>query len=90
MAAMMKNRVNRIKQVRQLLRAAPDGLTIQEILEQVPQTDKSHLSRILRTMPDAYIDRWVNVTGDRWHRAVWCVVVPPEDCPRPHRKTDYI
>jgi hypothetical protein len=86
----MKAAVNRIRQVRQILRAAPDGLTVNEILDLLPETDKSHLSRILRTMPDAYIDRWVNVTGGRWHRAVWAVVIPPEDCPRPHKKDEYL
>ena len=87
---MQKARTNRIRQVRELLRAAPDGLTINEILEQMPLTHKSHLSHILRTMPDAYIDRWVSVTDGRWHRAVWAVVIPPEDCPRPHKKDEYL
>jgi hypothetical protein len=79
---------SRIRQIRAILRAAPDGLTVQEILEQIPRVDKSHASRILRSMPDAYIDRWVSVHDGRWHRAVWCVVVPPEHCPRPAKKDE--
>lgn len=80
---------NRMKEVRILLRAAPDGLTVQEILALMPKLDQAYLSRILRSMPDSYIDRWVSVSGDRWHRAVWAVVIPPEDCPRPHKKDEY-
>lgn len=78
-----KNRGSRITQVRQFLRENPDGLTTHQ-LEEMTQTDRTHLSRILnKMMPDAYIDRWVSVKGKRWVRAVWCVVVPPENCPRP-------
>jgi len=78
-----KNRGSRITQVRQFLRENPDGLTTHQ-LEELTQTDRTHLSRILnKMMPDAYIDRWVAVKGKRWVRAVWCVVVPPENCPRP-------
>lgn len=81
---------SRIRQVRALLRASPDGLTVQELLAMMPKgVDEAHMSRILRSMVDAYIDRWVNVKGGRWHRAVWCVVVPPEHCPRPARKDEY-
>jgi hypothetical protein len=79
---------SRIRQVRAALRAAPDGLTVAEILEQVPRLDKDYVSKILNSMPDAYIDRWVSIYGGRWFRAVWCVVVPPEDCPRPHRRNE--
>ena len=80
---------SRVRAVRAFLRAAEDGMTVQEIRIQLPKVDQAHLSRILRSMPDAYIDRWVSVSGDRWHRAVWAVVIPPEDCPRPHKKDDY-
>jgi hypothetical protein len=79
---------SRIKQIRALLRASPDGLTVADLLAEVTRIDKAHASRILRSMPDAYIDRWVSVHDGRWHRAVWCVVVPPEHCPRPHRKNE--
>jgi hypothetical protein len=81
---------SRIRAVRELLRSAPDGMTPQELMEKLPKIEQAHMSRILRGMPDAYIDRWVNVQGDRWHRAVWCVVIPPEDCPRPFKKDEYL
>lgn len=81
---------SRIRAVRALLRAAPDGMTVHELEQEMPRVDQSHLSRILRAMPDAYIDRWLYVEGSRWARAVWMVVVPPENCPRPKRKDEYL
>jgi hypothetical protein len=69
--------------VRKVLRESADGLTVKQITEAVG-VDKDPLSRILATMPDAYIDRWSGPTRGQYS-AVWCVVVPPENCPRPTR-----
>jgi hypothetical protein len=73
----------RQKQVREALRAAPDGMTVKDLMEVVP-TDRSHIQKILKVMPDAYIDRWI-----KWpmaYEAVWCVVTPPENCPKPTKE----
>lgn len=70
--------------VRKVLRDSEDGLTVKQITEAVG-VDKDPLSRILQTMPDAYIDRWSGPTRGQFS-AVWCVVVPPENCPRPTRE----
>jgi hypothetical protein len=70
--------------VRKVLRESEDGLTVKQIV-QLTQIDKDPLSRILATMPDAYIDRWSGPTRGQYS-AVWCVVVPPENCPRPTRE----
>ena len=70
--------------VRKVLRESEDGLTAKQITEAVG-VDKDPLSRILQTMPDAYIDRWSGPTRGQYS-AVWCVVVPPENCPRPTRE----
>jgi hypothetical protein len=70
--------------VRKVLRESEDGLTAKQITEAVG-VDKDPLSRILATMPDAYIDRWSGPTRGQYS-AVWCVVVPPENCPRPTRE----
>ncbi len=70
----------RINKVREVLRASADGLTVTQISE-LAGTDRSHISRIVHNMPDAYIDRWLK-TGKRL-AAVWCVVIPPSHCPRP-------
>jgi len=67
--------------VRKVLRDSADGLTVKEIVD-LTQIDKDPLSRILQTMPDAYIDRWSGPTRGQYS-AVWCVVVPPENCPHP-------
>jgi len=69
--------------VRKMLRESEDGLTAKQITEAVG-VDKDPLSRILQTMPDAYIDRWSGPTKGQYS-AVWCVVVPPENCPHPTR-----
>ena len=40
----------------------------------------------LRNMPDTYIDRWTEAKQGQPSQAVWCAVVPPEDCPKPRPK----
>ena len=74
----------RINQTRNLLRANPDGMTVKQIDEAIGYDNLPHVYRILKTMPDAYIDRWQR-TGKRLS-AVWCVVVPPPNCPKPEIK----
>jgi hypothetical protein len=69
--------------VRKVLRDSQDGLTVKQIMD-LSQVHTDSLSRILQTMPDAYIDRWSGPTKGQYS-AVWCVVVPPENCPRPTR-----
>jgi len=69
--------------VRKVLRESEDGLTVKQITVQV-QVEADSLSRIFDAMPDAYIDRWTKPVRGQY-RAVWCVVVPPENCPHPTR-----
>jgi DNA-binding transcriptional regulator GbsR (MarR family) len=78
----MMKRGGRIAQLRSILRQAEDGMTISQIT-QACGIDRPHASRILRRMPDAYIDRWLK--HPRTYEAVWAVVVPPENCPKPMR-----
>ena len=71
--------------VRQLLRDNPDGMdvgTIANTLEREP----GNIRTLLKTMPDAYIDRWTRFGGIGKPTAIWCVVVPPENCPPPEKK----
>jgi len=63
--------------LRELLRANPDGMTPGEMHEAIGGLQKS-IAAALQRMPDAYVDRWQSPV-----RPVWCVVVPPEHCPRP-------
>lgn len=74
------------KQVRDLLRANPDGLTIKEIVRVVNRND-DNMRKVLSNMPDVYIDRWVERPRSAL-AAVWCVVVPPENCPKPNSKQE--
>ena len=77
-------RTNSTQSLRALLRASPDGLdvgTIANTLEREP----SNIRKLLAGMPDAYIDRWVRQRGNP-PTAIWCVIVPPDNCPRPDNK----
>ena len=77
-------RTNSTQSLRTLLRASPDGLdvgTLANTLEREP----SNIRKLLAGMPDAYIDRWVRQRGNP-PIAIWCVIVPPDNCPRPDNK----
>ena len=69
--------------VRMLLQQYHDGLPVSEIAE-ILEKKPSPMRRALLEMPDAYIDRWI-ACRKQWV-AVWCVVVAPEDCPKPSEK----
>lgn len=67
--------------IRMLLKQAEDGLTISEIAERT-EIHRGSINRVLTQMPDAYIDRWTE-SKKQW-AAVWCVIVPPQNCPKPN------
>jgi len=71
--------------IRQLLHQYQDGLTTKEISERL---EKKHdtIYAALQNMPDTYIDRWLEAEQQLPPQAVWCAVVPPEDCPKPRPK----
>ena len=73
---------------RMLLREHPDGLTTQAIGAKL-QLGRGSMWNVLSSMPDAYVDRWTpskeEGRGSNTYAAVWCVVVPPENCPHPTR-----
>jgi len=70
-------------EIRVLLLAAPEGLTTRDLTVATKATDKS-VRASLRSMPDAYIDRW-EFPRQGPLAAVFCAVPIPEDCPRPVR-----
>jgi hypothetical protein len=77
-------RTNATASLRTLLRANPDGLdvgTMANHLEREPSSIRKRLAK----MPDAYIDRWVRRNGNP-PLSIWCVVVPPDNCPRPNNQ----
>jgi hypothetical protein len=81
-----KMRTSSTPQIRALLRDNPDGLTMEQIMFAVAR-DKSNVRKVLQGMPDAYIDRWIPAPRMQY-KAVWCVIVPPQDCPRPEGKSN--
>jgi hypothetical protein len=46
------------------------------------EREPENIRKRLKEMPDVYIDRWLRQNGNA-PMAIWCVVVPPADCPRP-------
>lgn len=63
-----------------------DGATCSD-LELSVGVDSGNLVRSLRSMPDAYIDRWRPArSGSKRYVAVWCVVDVPADCPHPEAR----
>ena len=71
--------------VRKLLRDNPDGMDVGTIANNL-EREPGNIRKLLHTMPDAYIDRWTRFGGIGRHTAIWCVVVPPENCPPPETK----
>lgn len=71
--------------IRELLRKNPDGMDVGTIANTV-QREPENVRRLLKLMPDAYIDRWTRFGGVGRPSAIWCVVVPPENCPQPETK----
>ena len=71
--------------IREALRANPDGMTVSELRAALGLRGKDGESSVrmaMAAMPDAYIDRWREAAYADW-ASVWCVVVPPADCPMP-------
>lgn len=67
-------------EIRAQLRLHTDGMTVGE-LSNLMNIEGNGVLRSLKNMPDTYIDRWLYVRGQ--FAGVWCVVVPPENCPKP-------
>lgn len=70
-------------EVRALLLAQPEGLTIRDLCDATKASDKS-VRHSLGSMPDVYIDRW-EFPRQGPLAQVYCAVVVPENCPRPTR-----
>ena len=70
-----------IKSVRVALRGIPDGMTLEELADLLNRP-RTNVRKVLKNMPDVYIDRW-EVAPRGQYKAVWCACIPPTDCPRP-------
>lgn len=71
--------------VRDLLKINDEGLDVGTIANTL-NLEPENVRRVLKRMPDAYIDRWTRSGGTGMPSAIWCVVVPPANCPRPDPK----
>ena len=71
--------------IRALLREYEDGLTVTQLVRRLVLAPDS-IRNSLTNMPDAYIDRWEGPINGQY-AAVWCVVVPPDNCPKPTTRT---
>lgn len=73
--------------IRKALNDKPDGLTIPEIAH-LTGVKNSAVNGALKSMPDAYIDRWVRRGGEGiTYRPVWCCVTVPTNCPHPEKES---
>ena len=63
------------------LRGVPDGMTLEELADLLDRPE-TNVRKVLKNMPDVYIDRW-EVAPRGQYKAVWCACIPPTDCPRP-------
>jgi hypothetical protein len=68
-----------------MLHKHEDGLTINWLADFLNLSADS-VRGALENMPDAYIDRWTKLPAGKTYEAVWCVVVPPPNCPKPEKK----
>jgi hypothetical protein len=75
--------------VRLLLRQFEDGLSPKEMAEKTG-IDQDALYRVLKKMPDVYIDRWTFPRGSGHPTAIWCVVDVPKNCPKPRKRKEPI
>ena len=71
------------QKIRDLLKNS-EGLTTRQLQYRL-EVDQRTLCKSLKSMPDAYIDRWSGPHRGQW-AAVWCVVEVPQDCPKPDEK----
>jgi hypothetical protein len=78
-------RLSVIKSVRVTLRGIPDGITLEDLSDLLDRS-KYNVRKALKNMPDVYIDRW-EVAPRGQYKAIWCIVIPPEDCPRPNGRS---
>lgn len=71
--------------IRKILREEEDGTTVAELADRL-DARKVSIASALSRMPDTYIDRWTEAGQSQPYEAIWCIVTPPENCPKPTRK----
>ena len=82
---MVTNARNKVPMVvRATLRQHTDGMTMTEIANTTGIPYRSIYTAV-SSMPDIYIDRWIQPNGAYRYQSVWCVVTPPANCPHPNK-----
>lgn len=76
-------RTGLVQELRAILRSHPDGLNTAALADMTGR-DRKNVRDYLYKMCDTYIDRWDGPYRGQYN-AVWCVVVPPDNCPHPTR-----
>lgn len=71
-------------EIRAILRANPEGMTIGKLMTAASAWDHS-VRKALDSMPDVYIAGWVKPRQGA-AAAIYCAVAVPADCPRPARE----
>ena len=73
--------------IRKLMREQEslDGYTTNQVMALL-KAPKTSIYAALRSMPDTYIDRWTECLRSEPSEAVWCIIIPPQDCPKPRKK----
>jgi len=72
--------------IRRLLRRHQDGMTVKEVAEHLNRPPDS-IYNAIKAMPDSYIDRWTKAQRQAPAEAIWCVIVPPKNCPKPNARS---
>jgi hypothetical protein len=79
---------SRLPEIRNLLRQCDDGMATSSIAEYFGASQDVIRNSLIQ-MPDAYIDRWIQKRAARGQfEAVWCIVIPPENCPHPTEENE--
>ena len=78
--------MNTKQKIRELLLSSEDGMTIKQICQRLDR-EYHNISKLVKTMPDAYIDRY-REWQTNCYEAIWCVVEVPANCPKPERKKE--
>jgi hypothetical protein len=77
----------RQKKIRAVLRANPNGMTPNEIAQEI-DAHPANVRLSLKAMPDVYVDRWRLGKRGQFEK-VWVAVPVPDDCPHPKDRTKW-
>ena len=72
-------------QLRQALKDFPDGATNAD-LAKATGLAHSQVSKSMKAIPEAYIDRWIPSSAPEGYSPIWVLIPIPENCPKPTAK----